>query len=75
MKKNNEVFNLIKEQMEVIISSLDKIEGKVIKLKYGLDDGYPKTNEQVGQILNLSVNDIIKIENNALRKMRETPEN
>ena len=59
-----------KSAIDEILSSLTKKEADVLKLKYGLIDGKPRTLEQTGAILNITRERVRQIEAKALRKLR-----
>ena len=61
---------MLKNQLMSVIETLTPREQKVIRLRYGLDDGSPKTLEQVGQEFNVTRERIRQIEAKALRKLR-----
>ena len=61
----------LREDMELAMRKyLTDREEKVIRLRYGFDDGKPKTLEEVGQIFNITRERIRQIEAKALRKLR-----
>ncbi len=62
--------SLLKEKLINVLSSLTPREEKVIRLRYGLDDGKPKTLEEVGKEFNVTRERIRQIEAKALRKLR-----
>ena len=62
--------NLLKEQLMSVIDTLTPREQKVIRLRYGLDDGHPRTLEEVGKEFNVTRERIRQIEAKALRKLR-----
>lgn len=62
--------SMLKGQLLSVIDTLTPREQKVIRLRYGLDDGFPKTLEQVGQEFNVTRERIRQIEAKALRKLR-----
>ena len=62
--------SMLKSQLLSVIETLTPREQKVIRLRYGLDDGSPKTLEQVGQEFNVTRERIRQIEAKALRKLR-----
>jgi RNA polymerase primary sigma factor len=64
------VDQLLKEQVERVLDSLDQREEHVIRLRFGLDDGCPRTLEEVGQEFGLTRERIRQIESLALRKLR-----
>ncbi len=61
---------LLREQLERVLDSLDEREERVIRLRFGLDDGRQRTLEEVGQEFNLTRERIRQIESHALRKLR-----
>lgn len=62
--------SMLKGQLLSVIETLTPREQKVIRLRYGLDDGSPKTLEQVGKEFNVTRERIRQIEAKALRKLR-----
>jgi RNA polymerase primary sigma factor len=61
---------LLREQVERVLDSLDGREQRVIRLRFGLDDGRPRTLEEVGSEFGLTRERIRQIESHALRKLR-----
>jgi len=61
---------LLREQIDRVLDSLDGREERVIRLRFGLDDGRPRTLEDVGQEFGLTRERIRQIEAHALRKLR-----
>jgi RNA polymerase primary sigma factor len=61
---------LLKEQLDRVLDSLDGREEHVLRLRFGLDDGRPRTLEEVGQEFGLTRERIRQIESGALRKLR-----
>jgi RNA polymerase primary sigma factor len=61
---------LLKEQLDHVLDSLDGREEHVLRLRFGLDDGRPRTLEEVGQEFGLTRERIRQIEAHALRKLR-----
>ena len=61
---------LLKEELSSVLETLTEREEKVLKLRFGLDDGQCRTLEEVGQIFGVTRERIIQIEAKALRKMR-----
>lgn len=61
---------LLREQMQEILESLDDRERKVLALRFGLEDGQGHTLEEVGQRLGVTRERIRQIESKALRKLR-----
>lgn len=63
-------FMILKEQLEDVLNTLTSREEKVLRLRFGLDDGRPRTLEEVGQIFGVTRERIRQIEAKALRKLR-----
>ena len=61
---------MLREQVERVLDSLDGREQRVIRLRFGLDDGRPRTLEEVGNEFGLTRERIRQIESLALRKLR-----
>ena len=61
---------LLKEQLMEVLASLTPREAKVLRLRYGLDDGKARTLEEVGKEFNVTRERIRQIEAKALRKLR-----
>ena len=61
---------LLKEHMEEVLSTLSDREKRVLILRFGLDDGRPRTLEEVGREFNVTRERIRQIEAKALRKLR-----
>ena len=61
---------LLKEQLDSVLSTLTPREEKVIRLRFGLDDGRPRTLEEVGDEFEVTRERIRQIEAKALRKLR-----
>ncbi len=63
-------FTMLKEQLIGVLDTLTPREEKVLRLRYGLDDGRPRTLEEVGKEFNVTRERIRQIEAKALRKLR-----
>jgi RNA polymerase primary sigma factor len=63
-------FELLKEQLEDVLDTLSAREEKVLRLRFGLDDGRSRTLEEVGQFFGVTRERIRQIEAKALRKLR-----
>ena len=63
-------FSLLKEQLNEVLGTLTEREQKVLRLRFGLDDGRARTLEEVGKEFNVTRERIRQIEAKALRKLR-----
>ena len=63
-------FTLLKEQLVEVLGTLTDREQKVLRLRFGLDDGRARTLEEVGKEFNVTRERIRQIEAKALRKLR-----
>lgn len=63
-------FTLLKEQLMDVLNTLTPREEKVLRLRFGLDDGRARTLEEVGKEFNVTRERIRQIEAKALRKLR-----
>ncbi|MCQ2452240.1 MAG: RNA polymerase sigma factor RpoD [Oscillospiraceae bacterium] len=63
-------YTLLKEQLQEVLSTLTPREEKVLKLRFGLEDGRTRTLEEVGKEFNVTRERIRQIEAKALRKLR-----
>lgn len=62
--------SMLKEQLIGVLDTLTPREEKVLRLRYGIDDGRPRTLEEVGKEFNVTRERIRQIEAKALRKLR-----
>lgn len=62
--------SLLREQLDGVLNTLSSREERVLRYRYGLDDGSPKTLEEVGKIFKVTRERIRQIEVKALRKLR-----
>ncbi len=62
--------NLLKERVEKVLESLSPREARIIRLRFGLENGHPYTLEEVGQKFGLTRERIRQIEGKALRRLR-----
>jgi len=62
--------SLLREDLEQVMSTLSERERLVLKLRFGLDDGHPRTLEEVGRVFNVTRERIRQIEGKALRKLK-----
>ncbi len=63
-------YSMLKEQLIGVLDTLTPREQKVLRLRYGIDDGRPRTLEEVGKEFNVTRERIRQIEAKALRKLR-----
>ncbi len=63
-------FTMLKDQLLRVLDTLTPREEKVLRLRYGIDDGKPRTLEEVGKEFNVTRERIRQIEAKALRKLR-----
>jgi RNA polymerase primary sigma factor len=69
---NATAYSMLKEQMETVLETLTEREAQVLRLRFGIGDGYPRTLEEVGSIFNVTRERVRQIEAKALRKLRHT---
>jgi RNA polymerase primary sigma factor len=62
--------SLLKKQVDEVLRTLTTREERVIRLRFGIDDGYHRTLEEVGNIFNVTRERIRQIEDKALKKLR-----
>ena len=67
---NATVFSMLKEELEQAMDSLTERERNILILRFGLEDGSPKTLEEVGTIFKVTRERIRQIEAKALKKLR-----
>jgi len=67
---NATAYTMLKEQMDDVLLTLTEREEKVLRLRFGIGDGYPRTLEEVGQMFNVTRERVRQIEAKALRKLR-----
>jgi len=63
-------FSMLQEQLAKVLDSLSERERKVIELRFGLDDGHPRTLEEVGREFGVTRERIRQIESKTLCKLR-----
>jgi len=67
---NATAYAMLKEQMDDVLETLTERERKVLTLRFGIGDGYPRTLEEVGKIFNVTRERVRQIEAKALKKLR-----
>jgi len=67
---NTTAFSVFQERLDDVLNTLTEREEKVLRLRFGLGDGYPRTLEEVGSVFNVTRERVRQIEAKALRKMR-----
>lgn len=67
---NAAAFSVVQEKLEKVLDTLTEREKRVLQLRFGLGDGYPRTLEEVGSVFNVTRERVRQIEAKALRKMR-----
>jgi RNA polymerase primary sigma factor len=60
----------LKEQMDDVLDTLTEREKKVLRLRFGIGDGYPRTLEEVGAVFKVTRERVRQIEAKALRKLK-----
>jgi len=61
---------LRKQEVEGVLNTLSEREAKIIRLRFGIDSGYPRTLEEVGKMFNVTRERVRQIEAKAIRKLR-----
>ncbi len=64
-------FLLLREHLDAVLSTLGERERQVVQLRYGLDDGRPRTLEEIGRIFGVTRERIRQIESKTLAKLRD----
>ncbi|WP_407425627.1 RNA polymerase sigma factor RpoD [Treponema sp.] len=67
---NQTAYTLLQEQLRTVLNTLPSREQEVLKMRFGLDDGYSLTLEEVGLYFNVTRERIRQIEAKALRRLR-----
>ena len=63
-------FGLLQARLRAVLSTVPKRSAAVVRLRYGLDDGRPRTLDEVGRELNLTRERIRQIERETLKELR-----
>ncbi len=61
---------LRKQEVDDVLNTLSEREAKIIRLRFGIDSGYPRTLEEVGKMFNVTRERVRQIEAKAIRKLR-----
>ena len=64
------VDKLLKDQIDSVMSSLTEKEAQVTKLRFGLEDGIPRSLEEIGRIMSVTRERVRQVEEKALKKLR-----
>ncbi|MEZ0091660.1 RNA polymerase sigma factor [Streptacidiphilus sp. EB129] len=64
-------FMLLRQHLEVVLSTLGERERRVVQLRYGLVDGRPRTLEEIGRLFGVTRERIRQIESKTLNKLRD----
>ena len=67
---NATAFTVFQHRLQDVLSSLTEREERVLRLRFGIGDGYPRTLEEVGTVFNVTRERVRQIEAKAIRKMR-----
>ena len=67
---NATAYTMLKEQMDDVLQTLTEREKKVLRLRFGIGDGYPRTLEEVGAVFKVTRERVRQIEAKALKKLR-----
>jgi len=67
---NATAYAMLREQLDGVLTTLTEREKKVLRLRFGIGDGYPRTLEEVGVIFKVTRERVRQIEAKALRKLR-----
>ena len=67
---NATAYSMLREQMDGVLDTLTEREKKVLRLRFGIGDGYPRTLEEVGAVFKVTRERVRQIEAKALRKLR-----
>jgi RNA polymerase primary sigma factor len=70
LPEKNMIQDSLKDALEEVLCELTDREGRVIKLRFGMEDGVPKTLEEVGKLYSVTRERIRQIEAKALEKLR-----
>ncbi|CAI8041080.1 RNA polymerase sigma factor SigA [Geodia barretti] len=63
--------NLLREQLGEALDTLEERENRVLRMRFGLDDGSPRTLDEIGKVFGVTRERIRQIEGKAIRKLRQ----
>ena len=63
-------FGFMRDQLDAVLSTLESRERQVLRMRYGLDDGRPRTLDEIGKAFGLSRERIRQIERDTMAKLR-----
>jgi RNA polymerase primary sigma factor len=66
----NAAFSMLRENINAVLHTLSAREERIIRLRFGIGDGCPRTLEEVGSIFNITRERVRQIESKALKKLR-----
>ena len=70
--EENAMYGIMQSEIEKALDTLDSREAKVLKARYGLDDGIPKSLEEIGEHYRISKEGVRQIESKALNRLRQS---
>ena len=73
--EDHAVKQLLREDLENVLNTLSPRERDVLILRYGLDDGSPKTLEDIGKVFRVTRERVRQIETKAIRKLKQPARN
>jgi RNA polymerase nonessential primary-like sigma factor len=68
--ENSVIAELLHTDIRSVLATLDEREHQVIRLRFGLDDGQPRTLDQIGKLFGLSRERVRQIEREVMAKLR-----
>ena len=63
-------FTLLQDQLQSVLATLSEREAGIIRLRFGLTDGQPRTGDQISRVYGVTRERIRQIENKAMAKLR-----
>lgn len=71
MKEDEENFKLLREEIRKILDKLSSSEKDVISARFGLNDGYALSLEQIADVYNINIHQVRKIEKKVLALLKD----